>query len=79
MRNTNLVNADFSGVDGFEGLFVRAIMHQTKFTGANLRDSIWISAVLNEVDFTDCDLSGADFSSAKLSGLITEGMTGFEF
>ena len=54
-------------------------MHQTKFTGSNLRDSIWISAVLNEVDFTDCDLSGADFSSAKLSGLITEGMTGFEF
>src|SRR5665811_677945 len=29
MRNCNLVNTDFRGSDAFEGLFVRAMLHQT--------------------------------------------------
>jgi uncharacterized protein YjbI with pentapeptide repeats len=78
MRNCNLVNTDFRGSDAFEGLFVRAMFHQTLFNGSNLRESIFISAFLNEVDFSDCDLTGADFSSAKINGLIMEGTVGFK-
>jgi uncharacterized protein YjbI with pentapeptide repeats len=78
MRNTNCVDTDFTGSDIFEGLYPRAVLHQTKFVGCNLRDSVWINAFMNEVDFTDADLTGADFSGSKRNGLILDGAIGFK-
>lgn len=79
MRNSNCVNTDFTDADAFEGLYPRAMLHQTKFVRCNLRDSIWIAAFLNEVDFTDADLTGADFARAKTSGLVIDGVIGYKF
>jgi hypothetical protein len=69
MKNTKLVNVDFSGADLTRADFSGASMYGANLEGANLFKANFERANLNSANLKKCDLLGVDFSNTKLNNV----------
>lgn len=67
LKNAQLVNFDFSGLDLSGVDFSNAALNGSDFTGANLTQALFIRAKLTHANFTNASLIGANLVGADLT------------